>query len=498
MEQTIRDVAVDAKSAPDALTWRSALLALTLLTIVVALTPQQPGVTALLAAANQQRANYRYDRALALEAEARAEDPNDPRPACAQGQTLLLQREVAAAVVAYQTCVALAPDNASDWLALGDSLAAANASRTGVSNGAASEAAASAWTHAARLGSDDAWARLALRDERLGRLSDATSAWAQVTPEGALSELASAHLGLLALARGDVVAARGHLALLATSRDTLATQLLDNGVFLFDQRPPVVELDWLGIGYALLAMNLPAVALGPLQRAVALAPTDGAAQAYYGYALWTLGQRAAARPHIAAGLTGRFILPFAWYAAGLEALNDGHAAQALTDFQTGALTAPKNPALWSAAGDAAVGSGQFLVAELSYQNAAQYSATPDATITLIQFYLEHGLGLSDGTAIKAAREGLFRFPDSEPLAVLEGLIYQTQGQQDYAQNYFTYAQQLDPTDPGPWFYLGSMAAATGEIVTAVVDLRTALALQPSGPFAAKARAALVTLPSTSM
>lgn len=468
-----------------------AALALVALALIVALAPLRPGVTALLNAAAQQRAVYRYDRALALYAEARDEVPGDSRPACAEGETLTLQREPIAAAAAYQTCATLKPGDASAWLALGDALAA---------TGRASDdtPSAAAWGRAAQLGSDEAQARLAERDERLGQLGAATSAWALVAADGALGDLAAAHLGLLALARGDAVAARAHLARVVNAPSDLALQMRNTGVFLFAQRTPTVALDWEGIGHALLALGLPTLALRPFQHAVALAPGDGSAHAYYGYTLWVLGQRAAARPQIAAGLTDRPTLPFAYYAAGRVALSDGHAARALDYFQAGLRVDTHNPALWSAAGDAALASGQYLVAELSYQNAAQKSDTPDATITLVRFYLTQGLGLDDGTALQAARNGRLHFPQNEPLVYLQGLIYNAMGQMDYAQGLFQLARQLDPTDPGPWFYLGRYAAATGAVVTAVENLRTALALQPDGPYAARVRAALSQLPTNSL
>lgn len=466
-------------------------LALVALALVVALAPQRPGVTALLNAASEQRAVYRYDRALALYAEADAEVPGDPRPACARGDTLILQREFALAVAAYQACVALAPNDASAWLALGDALAAP---------GRASDDAASvsAWRRAAQLGAEEAWARLAERAERLGQLDVATSAWVRISPDGALGELAAAHLGLLALARGDAAAAQAHLARVAGSTSSLALQLRNTGVFLFDQRTPSFAIDWEGIGHALLSLGLPGLALGPFQRAVGLAPSDGSTHAYYGYTLWVLGQRDAARPQIAAGLTESPVLPFAYYAAGQVALSDGKAALALEYFQAGLKSDPHNATLWSAAGDAALAADQYLVAELSYQNAAQESDNPDATITLLRFYLTRGIGMDDGTALQVAHDAITRFPQSEPLVYLQGLLYVTLDQADYAKSQFQLAQRLDPTDPGPWLYLGRYAATTGDIVPAVEDLRTALALQPDGPYAAQIRAALAGLPANTL
>ncbi|HEU0028530.1 MAG TPA: hypothetical protein VFQ25_15575 [Ktedonobacterales bacterium] len=498
--QTIVEAPVMARaSAPAGERKRSDLLAALALAlmIVIALAPQRPGVTTLLDAAASQRAAYRYDRALALYAEARVEAPSDPRPACAEGETLTLQREIAAAVAAYQACVTLAPGATGAWLALGDALAA-----TGVASDEAQGAAA--WRRAALLGSEDAWARLALRAERLGQLDDATRDWAQTLTRGTqgqigdLGEVAAAHLGLLALARGDMAAARGHLAGVERSTSDLATRMRNTGVFLFDQRSPTSALDWEGIGHALLALGLPALALGPFQRAVALAPHDGVAHAYYGYILWTLGQRDAARPQIAAGLTDPPTVSFAYYAAGQVALADGKSALALAYFQAGLRLDAHNPALWSAAGDAALASEDYLTAQLSYQNAAQYSDAPSATIILITFYLAHGIGLDDGTALQMARDGMLRFPHSEPLLYLLGRIYDKLGQFDFAQSAFELARGLDPTDPGPWLYLGRYAAASGDTIPAVVDLRTALALQPNGPYAAKARATLAQLPTATL
>ncbi|HEX9036575.1 MAG TPA: hypothetical protein VF808_06240 [Ktedonobacterales bacterium] len=463
-------------------------LALAALALALALLPQAPGVSALLDAAAGQRAVYRYDRALALYAQARALDPADPRPACAEGAIYLLQLLPASAASAYQGCVALAPGEASAWLGLGDALAATADTRSG--------AATTAWSRAAQLGSPDAWARLAQRDERAGQLDAATRDWAQITLDGgALGELAAAHLGLLALARGNADAARAHLARVYVSTSPFALKLRDSGVFIFDQRPPQFALDWLGIGHALLGLGLPTLALDPLRQAVALAPANGSAHAYYGYTLWMLGQRAAARPQIAAGLVDPPYVPFADYAAGVVALGENQPTVALAHFQRGLRVDARNPALWGAAGDAALASGQYEVAALSYRNAASESQTPDATITLIGFYARQGIGMDDGSAGQAASAAVNRFPTSEPLVFLDAALQNTLGRTSYAQSLFDLARQLDPSDPGPWYYLGRAAASGGDVLAASVDLNTAIALQPKGFYASRARAALDQLPA---
>jgi tetratricopeptide (TPR) repeat protein len=281
--------------------------------------------------------------------------------------------------------------------------------------------------------------------------------------------------------------ARARFYALARSPSPYALSLRDAGVYLLANRAPTSALDEENIGFALLTLNQPAVALGPWRQAARLAPTDGSARAYYGWTLWLLGQRAAARPEIAAGLRYGSALPFAYYAAGQVALADGAFAVALARFQTGLEIDPKNAALWSAAGDAALAQADYVTAGLSFGNAAQFSTDPAFTIALLNFYLDHGIGVGDGQALQLAFAAVRRFPTSEPLVFLEGRMYDSIGQQTQAYYAFQQANALDPTDPGPWYYLGRYAAANGEVIAAVVDLRTALALQPAGAYAAQAR-----------
>lgn len=454
-----------------------ALLALLALTLCVVLAPVRPGGAAYLLAAAQARQVYRYDEALALYAQAHSFNPDDARPLCASGDVYILQRLPTQAVAAYRACVGLAPSDGSAWLRLGDALTSANDDAGAVS----------AWQRAGAAGDYTGYYRLAERAERLGKLDEAARWWSQAPQD---DPVAQGRLGLLALAQGNVVAARAHFFAVSQSRSAFATSLRTAGVFLLAQRPPTSALDEENIGYALLTLDEPTVALAPLRRATQLAPTDGSARAYYGWALWLLGQRSAARPQIAAGLRYSPSLPFALYAAGQVAQADGHFALALARFQTALEITPKNAALWSAAGDAALAEADYMTAELSYSNAAQYSDDPAYTVALINFYHTHALGMNDGQALQRLFAATNRFPTNEPLAFLEGQIYDTLGQQTNAYYAFKRAIALDPTDPGPWFYLGRYAAAASDVVTAVIDLRTALALQPAGVYAAQARKAL--------
>ena len=456
---------------------RRTALALLLVALCVVFAPVRPAASVYLLAAAQARQVYRYDEALALYARAHAADAAAPQPLCASGDVLTLQRLPSQAAAAYHACAALAPTDGSVWLRLGDAL-----SQAGDDAGAVS-----AWQRAGAAGDFTAYYRLAEGAESLSQFSEAAHWWSQAPQDDVVAQ---GHLGLLALAQGDVTSARAHFFEVSQSKSAYATQLRTAGVFLFAALPATSALEEENIGYALLTLGEPTVALAPLRRATQLAPTNGSAHAYYGWTLWQLGQRSAARPQIAAGLRYSPTLPFALYAAGQVAQADGQFGLALARFQTALEITPRNPALWSAAGDAALAEADYVTAELSYGNAAQYSSDPAYTIALVRFYYDHAFGMSDGTALQTAFDATRRFPKSEPLALLEGQIYASLDMQTEA--YFAYerANALDPTDPAPWFYLGRYAVATGDVIPAVVDLRTALALQPTGAYATQARKAL--------
>ncbi|HEX8730260.1 MAG TPA: hypothetical protein VF739_16640 [Ktedonobacterales bacterium] len=457
--------------------WRNALFGLTLLALCLTFIPMQPGPGDYLSAATRARAGYRYDEALSLYVQAHVADGSNPRPLCDSGDVYTLQLEYQQAASAHRACATLAPEDGSTWLRLGDALANAH-DDTG---------ALAAWQRAGAAGDFSGYARLAERAESLSQLDTAAQWWARMPQD---DELAQGHLGMLALAQGNVAVASAHFFGLAHSESDYAISLRNAGMYLLAARAPTSALDEENIGIALLTLNEPTLALAPLSRVAQMAPTDGSARAYYGWTLWLLGQRDAARPQIAAGLRYNPLLPFALFAAGEEEISNGQFAAALAHFQTALEIDTRNPALWSAAGDAALAKGDFLTAKLSYVNAAQYSDDPAYTVALARFYISHGLGMADGTAQQILLKATLRFPQSEQLAFLKGQLDDSLGQQDLAYDDFQQAIALDPTDPGPWYYLGTYEAAAGDVIPAVVDLRTALALQPSGAYAASARKAL--------
>lgn len=475
---TIREVVWPRDLGGDWTThWRNALLGLTLLALCLTLIPIGPGASDYLLAATRARAGYRYDMALMDYAQAHAADAADPRPLCDAGDVFTLQRQYSDAATAYRACAALAPDDGSAWLRLGDALASAHDDAGAIA----------AWQRAGAAGDFSGYAKLAERAESLNQLDVAAQWWSRMPQD---DELAQGHLGMLALAQGDAKSASAHFSALIHSESDYAITLRNAGVYLYAARAGDGALDEENIGIALLKLNEPTLALAPLSRAAQLAPTDGAARAYYGWTLWLLDQRDAARPQIAAGLRYSPVLPFALYAAGEVEMSQSKFAAALAHFQTALILDSKNPALWSAAGDAALAEADYVTAELSYTNAAQFSDDPAYSIALAQFYISHGIGLADGSAQQFLLKATQRFPKNEPLAFLRGRLDDLLGQQDIAYDDFQQAVALDPTDPGPWYYLGTYAVANGDVIPAVVDLRTAVALQPAGVYAAPARKAL--------
>ncbi len=448
-----------------------------LLVTLTAAGPVTPSGAQYLAAAAQARAGYRYDRALAFYAAAAVADPADSRPRCLAGQVYVLQQLLPQAVAAYRRCVTLAPGDASAWLALGDAYSAQS-----------NEAGAlDAWRHSTSLGGADGWRRIALSDEGRGNFAGAIADWTELPPS---DPQALEHLGLIALERGDVQTARVDFQAARSQPSRYADEIVDGG-FALAAVAPLTTSDQLGrLGYVFLAAGMPAFALSPLRRAVALDPTNGTAHAYLGWTLWVSGQRAEARSEVALAQNLPPVSSFALFAEGEIAAADGSVAQALACFKQGVALDARNPVLWSELGRADLMAADYISAELADGNAAQLSTDPAYTIAFLHLYVDHHFGLATGRARIAASSALARFPDNAAVHDLAGQIFDLLGQPTDAFYAWQQARALDPSDPAPYVYLGRYAENEGNLVTAALDLRTALALQPDGPLAARARALL--------
>ncbi len=506
---------------------RVALIAATLLGALIVFAPAQPGVAVYLAAATQARGVYRYDRALHFDALAAAAAPADPGPVCDSADLYARQQVWSAAQAAYRRCVTLAPDDANAWYALGDALAATGdvsgasgalaawerattltgataigASATGGVMGRVSGPTGGAYGETGnRLGGALAWRRLAGRAEYARRFAEAADDWRHVvaltSPRSALALEATRHIGLIALEQGDVTDAQSAFLVVFAANGPDAQWL---SRFDFSQAAiaaPQTAADYERLGYDYLAAGLPSFALAPLARAIALAPAVGSSRAFLGWAQWTLGLRRTARGEIAQGLRLAPQLSFANFAAGEVAAEDGAPGRALALFTQGLAVDGSNPALWSEAGRMELILGEYVPAAQDMQFAAHYADDPAYSVALLSFYATYHLGLAPndatGNALAAAITATKRFPMSEQLCYLQGQIYDQAGQQTYAYYAFQRAQALDPTDPGPYLYLGRYAEQDGDYVAAALALRTALALRPTGPLASQAQALLAPL-----
>ncbi|MGH2502763.1 MAG: tetratricopeptide repeat protein, partial [Ktedonobacterales bacterium] len=221
--------------------WRNALFALTLLAVCCACIPIQPGAGDDLAAATRARAGYRYDEALAFYAQAHAADGTDHSPLCDSGDVYALQQEYQRAASAFRACAALAPNDGSTWLRLGDALASAHDDAGAVA----------AWQRAGAAGDFSGYAKLAERAESLSQLDTAAQWWSRMPQD---SELAQGHLGMLALAQGNVAGASAHFFGLIHSESDYAISLRDAGVYLLATRAPTTALDEENIGITLLTL----------------------------------------------------------------------------------------------------------------------------------------------------------------------------------------------------------------------------------------------------
>jgi len=457
---------------------RIALLYLAVLAgLTIALGPTGPSIDQALAAGDVARATYRYDRALSWYATAGMIDPTDPRPACRAGTIYLLQQEYAAARDAYEQCAARQPTSATAWLGVGDAWQAlGNVS-----------AAQSAWRRSMRNGGQVAIGRLAHVAEQEQRFGLARSLWEQLPRSNGEALM---HLGLIALWNGEYAQASADFLALRAVPNQWANQVTDDGFVELAARPlPGYQWQTL-LGYKFLAAGMPSFAIEPLRAAIAAAPSFGDARAYLGWALWQTGQKAEAQQQIADGLRLSPKLSFALFAAGQLAASEGNNARARSLYQRALSLDARNPVLWEAFGQEELASLRFISASLALRNAAQFSSDPRYIVAYLRLFTDYHYGLTDGSAQAAIIFALQRAPRVEPVLFQIGLLYHLLANETDAFYTFEQARALDPTDAGPYVMLGEANENGGNYVAAALDLRTALALRPNGPYAAKARALL--------
>jgi tetratricopeptide (TPR) repeat protein len=451
-----------------------------LLLLAIILVPMPASGTDLLAAATSARAAYRYDRALAFDARAAQQDPDDPRPHCQMGAVLALQQLYDQAVAAYTRCQALGDRGPAVWLALG-TIAQTRGDLAGAER---------LWLRSAALGGDEARHQVGLLYERQARFDLAAAQWRALP---ASDPLAQEHIGLLALRTGDYATARNAFIAAQTLPGFDGQQAVDQGFVQLAAFGPQSAAGLTSVGVAFVQANLPTFARLPLTNALALAPDDGTAYAYLAWVDFLAGNTASAQAESTQALT---LVPhdaFTLFVAAELAIAASQWTPAAALLDRALQADNKNAELWAERGRAALGVFDYLHAELSYANAANLGTDPAFTISYLSFYVRYRVGIDDGRAQLAAIQATQRWPDVAQAQDLAAQVFTLVGQPDLAYGAYQRANQDDPSDPAPYLSFAQSALAAGNDDLAVYDLRLVLALRPTGPLAARARALLAPL-----
>jgi tetratricopeptide (TPR) repeat protein len=439
-----------------------------------------PSSTDWYAAAAAARASWRYDRALDFYQQAIQADPDNPRPVCLKGEVLALQQRAAEAAAAYLRCRRLGDDGAQVWLALGD-LARQQGDPA---------AAEHAWLSAAARGSATAHRRLALLYEAQSQFVAAANEWQRL---GAGDGQAQEHLGMLALRAVDGAEAQRHFLAAQALPGPYGGEVVATGLSQLAATVSTSAASEIAVGIAFIRAQAPGFARLPLQNALAQAPNDGPAHAYLAWVEWEAGEHDASQAEM---VTARALDPldaFTLFVASVQDVAAGAWSQASDDVAQALQVDGENPALWLVRAQVALGTQDYLSAELSYETAARLAPEPQFTEQLLQFYIDHRLGLAHGRAYDAGVTALARWPDDGTIAALVGQLDELADQPTAAYLADVRANHLDPSNPEPYMALGRFAVRGRQYDTAVTDLRTAIALQPDGPWAAPARALLAPL-----
>jgi tetratricopeptide (TPR) repeat protein len=463
--------------------WRNRVaLIFVLLASVLFIGPSQ---TEWIQAGAAARATWRYDHALSFYHLALLRDPADPRPYCLTGEVRSLQREFRLATDAYWRCRVLGEDTAAVALRLGDLAQAQGDDPT----------AQREWLRSVSRGGTTARRRLGLWHEARGEFDQAAAQWTALGPrDGQAQE----HLGMLALRVQDFAAAQRYLLAARELPGFYGQEAVDAEFVQLAALGPNNPNAATSIGVAFVRADLPGFARLPLESAIAAAPDDATAHAYLAWVELVADQPGAADAQLHVALSLAPLDPFARFVAASRDGERGNWSAAADDCQLALQQDDRNPGVWLLLGRAQEGEQAYFAAELSYERAATLGTEPDYAEQLLAFYIGHRLGLTDGRAFEAAVSAESRWPANATIRKLEGQIDDLLGQYTKAGQSWTAALRLDPTDPEPWFVLGRYAYVGGDLTSAVVYLRTAVALQPGSSWAAQARKLLAPLPGAAL
>jgi len=466
--------------------WATRIMLTAALLLVIGAVTQAPSEANDLQVGLDAQSQQEYWRAEAFFQQAALLAPDDFQPSLDLGRLHLLEHRDALAQSELETARSLNDTNADIWLALGDV----------ARDQKLLPDAEHAWLQAARLQPADAAMQAR---KRLGLLYAGQGHWQNAETQFAAlptsDTLAQYYLGVLRLARGDRSDARqAFQAVLNQTADSAQRDAARQFIQALDQWNGSAQSEKL-LGFAYIQNNFPALALMPLQQALASDPKDPDALAYLGWAEYQTGALSQAQQQETQALALKPADSFARYVFCLLDLANGHYTLAINDIEQALAIDPQNPILWATRGDIADQLADLPTAEQALRHAADDAGSdPQFSLRLAIFYADHQLGLDQGIALQAAQA-------ATALAPTNGLAFDTLGRIQQALNNLPAAMQafaqainLAPTNATFYEHLGAVQAAQGYIRSAELNLRKAMALDFDGPIGHEAQDMLQTLP----
>lgn len=460
---------------------RRAGLKLTLLALAIlllGLTPWPKEFTSAMRQAEFYRAGREYGAAVdAYEGAAKA-DPESPLPWLRAGEVLLLQRRFVQAALVFFQAVSLGGGQEA-LLGLGESYA-------GSGNWSA---AMETWIRALALAPGNASAYVAL-----GRASMAQSQFdqagrflAKVLESGASdTEAATAHALLGRLAAGDYPdQAASHLSQAADADMMAVLNTVDN--------EPDPARRALLLGIAALQRNELPLARHRFEQAIALAPTSAEAHAYLAHSLDQIGDTVAAGESLDRALSLDSDSALVYYFLGTHHHLVGNVEAAQAALWQALLLDPQNAALRAEMARTFVDLADYASAEEWYRGAVEtVPQDVDFRLMLVRFYLDHLYQVEAG-GLPAAQALVELAPDDARTHDLLGWAYHLTGQHSAGERALSLALSLEPDLVSAHYHLGSLYLTTGQRELARLRLQRAADLDLHGFYRERAEQLLYEL-----
>jgi tetratricopeptide (TPR) repeat protein len=293
-------------------------------------------------------------------------------------------------------------------------------------------------------------------------------------------------LGLLQ-APDDAASAVEHLRIASTGDDVMlserAQQMLDVLADVSSEQDSAQRAGRLAQAY--LRIDEPSLAMPHLYRVLALQPDNHTARAYYGYALFAVGEVDLARDTLRQITQIDPKNPLSHYFLGVLHRSDGYAPTALREFKESLHLDPSNAAVYAEIADTHQRLGQYVAAEEWYRAAVSVAPKePGFRLLLTRFYVD--LVLKPEPALAAARETATLLPDDPEAQDLLGWAHYLAGNLSDARRALERALDLDPASARAYYHLGVVCGQLADRATSTWAYQRAIDLDAEGTYRAKA------------